>query len=425
MRLYWLWVVALLSAPALAADAALTLDEALRQADAAHPDLDAARSRADIASAEMLVADSLNDFRVTLEASLRTGRNPAFQNEFQDDNALRLSARKTLYDFGRQTAGREAAREESVARGLQLMDARAQRRIAIMARYFDVLLADMQYAAETEYLAVAYTSWDNAKDRADLGQLAGWQMAELEGAYLDTLARRNDTRRKLREKRQLLAAAMNQAGPLPNDLVDPELKGKQRPLPDYETLLAAMREHNPRLQAHKRLLLAASERLAGVRAQFRPSLEMEAEAASWSRQASTRDELRAGMNFVWPMWQGGRQDASLVLEQARFHALQAESERLHMDLQQELLSIREELDFLRDTGRRQTGVDSVRRDMDLERARAEYEMELKTNIGTAMAETQMARLRSRSVEYRLALAWARLDALLGVPVESILRETQP
>ena len=34
-----------------------------------------------------------------------------------------------------------------------------------------------------------------------------------------------------------------------------------------------------------------------------------------------------------------------------------------------------------------------------------------------MAETQVAKLRKRSVEYRLALAWARLEALLGGPEE--------
>jgi hypothetical protein len=32
-----------------------------------------------------------------------------------------------------------------------------------------------------------------------------------------------------------------------------------------------------------------------------------------------------------------------------------------------------------------------------------------------MAETQYARMRSRAIEYRLALAWARLEALVGGP----------
>ena len=46
-------------------------------------------------------------------------------------------------------------------------------------------------------------------------------------------------------------------------------------------------------------------------------------------------------------------------------------------------------------------------------------MELKTNLGTSMAETQTARLRQRAVEYRLALAWGRLDALLGGALNAV------
>ena len=42
-------------------------------------------------------------------------------------------------------------------------------------------------------------------------------------------------------------------------------------------------------------------------------------------------------------------------------------------------------------------------------------MELKTNLGGSMAETQYAQLKRRAVEYRLALAWARLEALMGGP----------
>jgi hypothetical protein len=53
------------------------------------------------------------------------------------------------------------------------------------------------------------------------------------------------------------------------------------------------------------------------------------------------------------------------------------------------------------------------RDWVLERARAEYELELKTNLGSSMAETQAAQLRRKQVEFRLALALARLEALSG------------
>ncbi len=417
-------VLALFAATATAADKPLTLEAALAAADAPHPDLALALAQQEAARAEAQLADSLNDFRVTLEASLRTGRNEVYNDKFHPDHIARLNARKTLWDFDRQQAGAAAGALESQARDLQLLDVRAQRRLALMARYFDVLLADMRDAADTEFLAVAYVSWDNSKDRQALGQLAAWELAELENRYMDIRTQRNDTRRKLREKRLLLGAAMNRPGTVLEDLVDPALPQNNRALPEFEPLLEQVLARNPRLLAQRQLLAGATSRIEGARAEYRPTLEFEAEAAAWTRESSTRDDLRAGLNFVWPLWQGGRNDARLGREQARFHELQAQHDKLVMDLRQAVLETREEIQYLVESERRGTEVAATYRDMALERARAEYELELKTNLGNSMAETQVARLRKRAVEYRLALAWARLEALLGGP-EALAALTGP
>jgi len=397
-----------------AANAArLTLETVLEQADTAHPELDLAQARSDLAQAEAALAQSLNDFRVNLDASLRSGRNPVFNDQFHPDHQLRLNARKTLIDSGRQLAGSQAADLERQARDLQLLDARAQRRISLMARYFDVLLAEMRDAAETEALAVAYVNWDNAKDRQALGQLAQWELVELESRFQDVLTRRNDVRRGLREKRMALGAAMNLPGMVLDDLVDPKLPGNERTLPGFDQLLTRVLAENPLLNAQKQLLAAARHRLAGARVENRPSVEFEAEAAAWSRDSSTRDDLRAGFNFSWPLWQGGRADARIGREQANFHALQAQHDQLQQDLRLALLAASEEIQYLRETARRSAEMNVSYRDQYLDKARAEYEMELKTNLGNSMAETQFAQIRKRAIEYHLALAWARLDALLG------------
>lgn len=415
MRRAWFLALALFAGVALGSEKPLTLESALAAAEAPHPDLDLALAQQEGARAEAMLADSLNDFRVSLEASLRSGRNEFYNDRFHPDHQAKLNARKTLLDFGRQQANRLASGQESDARGLQLLDVRTQRRLALMARYFDVLLADMQDAADTEFLAVAYVNWDNSKDRQALGQLAAWELAELESRYMDIRAKRNDTRRKLREKRMLLGAAMNRGGIVLEDLVDPVLNDNQRKLPEFEPLLTQVLAQNPRLLAQRQLLAAATSRLDAVRADYRPSLEFEAEAAAWTRESSTRDDLRAGLNLVWPIWQGGRLDARLGKEQARFHELQAQHDKLVMELRQAALEAREEIQYLMESERRGAEVNIVYRDMALERARAEYELELKTNLGNSMAETQVAKLRKRAVEYRLALAWARLEALSGGP----------
>lgn len=415
-RLGWC-VLALWAGAASATGQPLTLEAVLATADAPHPDLDLARARQDVALADVRAAESLNDFRVTLEASLRSGRNEIYDDHYQPDHFTRVVLRKTLWDDGRQQVGRRAVGQESEALGLRLLDIRAQRRLSLMARYFDVLLADMRDAADTEFLAVAYVAWDNAKDRQALGQMAGWELSELENRYLDARTLRNDGRRKLREKRMLLAAAMNRAGMVQEDLVDPRLPGNDRPLPEFETLLAGVLERNPGLLAQRQLLAAATSRLDVARADYRPSLEFEAEAATWDRPSTTRDDLRAGFNLVWPIWQGGRADARIGKEQARFHELQAEHDKLVADLRQAVLEAREEIQHLRESERRRVEVNAAYRDIALEKARAEYELELKANLGNSMAETQVARLRQRAIEYRLALAWARLEALLGDPGE--------
>ncbi|MFA5081675.1 MAG: TolC family protein [Hydrogenophilaceae bacterium] len=404
---------------ASAADGALSLDEVLAQAGQPHPDLGVAEAQAELARAEQMLAESQDDFRVTLDAGLRSGRNDLNGNQFEPDHLARLNARKTLWDGGRTDLASAAARLESAGREAQLLDARAQRRLALMTRFFDVLMTDLQYAADSEFTAVAYVSWDNAKDRQQLGEISNVAMAEIEARYQEARLKRNDTLRRAREKRALLAAAMNRPDELASELLDPEIRDNDRPLPEFKYLLAALEANNPRLLAQQQLLAASQQRLAAQRAEYRPSLEFEAETAAYSRESSTRDNLRAGLNLTWPIWQGQRVDARVAREQAQFQMLQAQYERLRLDLRQSLFETREEIAFLLESERPAAKVNSTMRDWNLERAQAEYELELKTNLGTGMAETQLARMRRKAVEYRLALAWEKLAALLGQPVATI------
>ena len=90
-----------------------------------------------------------------------------------------------------------------------------------------------------------------------------------------------------------------------------------------------------------------------------------------------------------------------------------------MDLHQALRETYEEIEYLRNGARPAAEVNSDYRGQALDRARAEYELELKTNLGTSMADIQAARLRRKTVDYQLALAFEKLDGLLGQPLRSI------
>lgn len=395
----------------------LTLGEALAAAETAHPDLRLAEADRAAALAEQEAAASRSDLSVNVEAGLRQARPSSGPDASLSDNSLRLSARKSLYDFGRTALSEQAAKATVEAREIGLLETRERRRIEAMARFFNVLAADMQFVADNEFMAVAYVNADNARDRLKVGQISATELAELESRYQDILVRRNASQVRARIARAQLANAMNRPGQLAAELEDPKLAANNFTLPDYELLLPIMQEHNPRLRTQSALLEASRQRMEALRAENSPSLDAEVEAAGWSREAATRDNLRAGVVLTWPVYQGRRVSAQLAREQARFHKLQAEADKIGMDLAEALLEVWAEADQLQRSVRAAARKQVEYRDLALEKARGQYEVELKANLGDAMAATMEAKLRERRTEYQLALALARIEALLGKPLD--------
>jgi len=394
-----------------AAAESLTLDEALATVAAAHPDRRMAESDLALSRADRDQAASRQDFSLFLDGSLRTGRRP--DDGWEADNIGRIVARKPLLDFGRTGQAVAAADQEIAARQADLLNIESIRRIDIMARYFDVLLADQQYVADNEFMTVAYLDWDKARERFELGIGNRPDLLRLEAYYQDWRERRNASLQRMRSARQKLAHAMYRPDKLPTALAEPVLPGNARPVPEYDSLLSWVMQKNPRVQALQAQLAAADARLAAIRAERNPTLDAEVIGGGYSRESTTRDDISAGLVFNIPIYQGGRVDARMAREQALKERRAAELEKLKLDLADTLLATLQEIDWLRGSGRPAAEKQVEYRDWVLERARAEYELELKTNLGSSMAETQAAALRRKQVEYRLALALARLEALSG------------
>ena len=288
-----------------------------------------------------------------------------------------------------------------------------------MARYFDVLLADMQYTVDNELMAVYYVAFDQGKDRLAQGQISAVELAKLESRYQDILEKRNASALRQRITRAMLANAMNRPGVLPGDLEDPKLPSNRRSLPDYETLLPVMLGNNPRLHAQQDMLAASQQRISSLRAENGPTLDAEVEAEDYSRPATTRNNYSAGLILSWPLYQGNRTDARVARELARYNKLQASTAKLKMDLSQALLETCLDITQLQGTARGAAEKYTEYRDLQLERSRGLYELELKSNLGTSMSDTSDARLRTRRNEYQLALSFARLEALLGKPLSEV------
>lgn len=106
---------------------------------------------------------------------------------------------------------------------LVLLTPLAARQLEVMERFFDALLADQRFAAESEAMAVAYVQFDRARVRAELGQYSELSVLELETRYQGYLHRRAASEIGQQETRGLLAESLGDCDRLPRDLVEPTL----------------------------------------------------------------------------------------------------------------------------------------------------------------------------------------------------------
>lgn len=104
----------------------------------------------------------------------------------------------------------------------------AAARLEAMARFFDVVLIDLDEAALSERMSTAYVAWERKRTSApDATETLRGQLA-----YLDSLARLNAARDNQRRARLSLAIALG-APQLPSEVIDPELPaGQEAPLPE-------------------------------------------------------------------------------------------------------------------------------------------------------------------------------------------------
>lgn len=400
----------------------LTLEQALALAEEAHPDLDRAQARLKAAQAGLDQAESTNGVRAFIDLtpqmvlpSLR------IDDELVNDSRARFQLSKRLYDFGRTASLGEAARADIAARELALLDTRQARRLDILARYLDVLLADLRYAVDNEAMAHQYVNFDKSRERHRLGQISDVDLLELEQRYQEAFIPRTRSQKRQAQSRLALAIALNRPDELPAELVLPPLPGNNREVPGHKALLEQALRKNPALVALRQEAEAARAQVAAERARRYPVLSAEGEAAYYERDFASRDDLRATLNLRIPLWQGGEDRAAIALALARLHEQEARLRRAELDLRQAVLDLVQDLESLK-IERNAAKLRTSYRDLYLDRSRALYELEVKSDLGDAMTRITEAQWLAAQVEFRLALAWARLDALTGDLIQSTSQE---
>ena len=391
----------------------LSLEQALLLAESSHPTLQLAAAREATAAANLQQVSSRNDLLVSLLGRLAY-LEPAQLSNFQqnNDSSAHLLMEKRLYDFGYSEAQEASAERELDAARLAGLDARQQHRIEVMKAFFDVLLADLEYARDNEAMSIAYVRLDKARNRHELGELSDVELLKIETRYQQILSRRTASEAKQRETRTRLALALNRPAELPSELVEPEAPDLDKPLLEVAELMESVLRENPRILGLQAKVDAARQALVAADRRYGPVLRGELAANAWNRETRSTNPFEAALVLELPLYSGGRDDAETAAARSALMEAEAELALLRYQLRQKVTELWLAQQKLKRRAR-ELAVRDEYRELYLDRSRTLYELERVSDLGDAMVQTTAVRLELARVIYQWQLNEAQLKALTG------------
>lgn len=399
----------------------LTLEGALAGINHDHPLLMSARASTAQAESELIRARAQDDLSIALALEGRR-IDPSEQNANQDtdDSRAILSAQKTLYDFGRTGHAKQAAQLKlNASENQQALQTQLHRQ-TVIENFFKVLIADLTFEWSNEGMALSYVQLDNARERHELGEISDIDLLALENTYQRDLIQRRRAELAQRQSRTRLALALGRPGELSSDLLPPDLPGLKNPLPELDKVLEEASANNLTLQSLRAQLEAAEETRKSAKADRYPSLYAQFEAAEYRREFGSRDPLTAILGLNIPIYQGERVNGKTAAAVANMQSIRALMFAEDYRLNEQVLTTYQEVQALT-AQLEQAEVQNEFRELYLDRSRAQYDLEIKTDLGDAMVAQTDARRFSAQTRFDLALARERLATLTQNPAYSALQ----
>ncbi|MCW9013319.1 MAG: TolC family protein [Gammaproteobacteria bacterium] len=392
----------------------LTLEHALSLAeDVEHHQLIEANAMLELANSELKRAVSSYALQADIELQAAAiDPSPIAFDQSSNDSYARLRVRKPLYDFGQTREKTIAAEDEmrAVKNNIQyLVD---QRRIEIARRFFDVIKADLKFAWDNEAMAVMFIRHDDQKDRHSLSQISDVDLLASDNDYQNIRYQRYISETKQRTSRAFLAEQLNAPSSLPANLVMPELQFHKRKLPEFEALLDQAMLNNLTIKLANTKVESAYRRMQAARYQTRPRLDAELKVSEYARDAGSYEDWRAEINLVIPLLEHDGIQADVARERSKWMQQRAMLLDIKSNVRQRVLDLWQQISLL-STRREQIMLSLDYRELSLDKNRALYEMEVKTNLGSAMVAISEVRFKQAEVDFNLALAWMELDLLTG------------
>lgn len=385
-----------------------------------HPELALQQAYVEDAKADIEAAEAETGFEASLNLRAR-GIEPADTaiNTQRDDHLASIEVRKPLYDFGASDDNIQSREISYTASQLEVSYALYKQQINVTRHFFDVVLSDLEFVWLNEAIAIAYIRFDKLRDRFKLKQVSDIDVLEAEAELQKVFTERSSAELAQASTRSLLAEAMN-SKERPFDLVRPDLKIPESKLDDPEKLIEQAMANNISLEVQKLKVDAGQMRLNAESKKSWPQLDAEFNAYEYSRELPNRDVWNASLNLKIPLYETEAVSSSVAKARAKLKQERVKLLLLESRLRKDIYNLWHKINKLT-VKHREMKAQAEYAARKLDKARGEYELELKTDFGVSQVDTSKAQYDLARNEFDLVLAQMKLALLLGQEPANVLR----
>lgn len=391
----------------------LSLSDAISLSAPDSPMLMSAIAGKEMAVAEMASVEAGDDVSVSLKAyGTWIDTSSLATNQSDNDSLAKLTLSKKLYDFGSTDAATAAAGIRQTNSETQHLLARQQHQLKVMRAFFDVILADLVFIRDNEAMSMAFIRADKAREHNGMNRVNDVELLQAEATYQKVRHTWFTAEAGQRAARTKLAVAMGRPNDLVSEVMEPEEMEIKKEVPEFDTLLADIMATSPRLQMMRAQVKAARADIKAARAAFGPSVSGELNAAEYNRPSGSRHPFSASIIFSMPLTSGGAEEAAVAKKSAALKQAEAALSATELEIREEALEHWLKLKLLR-IKLEQVAAEDDFRELYLDRARALYELDLKSDLGDAMTHISTVRLDKARTLFDLMMTEAKLAAMAG------------
>jgi outer membrane protein TolC len=358
-----------------------------------------------------------DSYKTTVDLDLQLARRDNEKLGSTDYSHAFIKINKVLYDQNveiNQNAAKSTVKNTEFA----LQQLKIDKTTQVMQAFFNIILADMRHETVLERLAISAIRANRIQDNFDVEDASEVELLEKRTLTQLDVVKRIEAEAAQITTRAKLAQLLNIAYKnRPDDLVKPDLTYFfKKELAGFEIWQEKIQLSNLELGELRRVLANLKQQRNLEKNNKEIVISSNIKLGEQSYDSSKNGNWRTGISFIMPFGQSQSQKNKTSKLLTKIKQQQLRIEQRTQALNQQALSLWLKLKTLKQRHQALT-TELDYRDLYLELARANYEMEIKSDIGSAMSNLTDTEWKLTKNEFDFVIVFIQLQQLAGEDYE--------